>query len=104
MKVNPGVDHTKLNPEIRHALLVMDYLYRSIGADCTLLATYDVHKEPNTKHLINDAVHCLRPPEKTPPLLVDLQVLLGPDFEICFFPDYVHVAYDPSNTHKRYAP
>ena len=104
MKVNPGVDHTKLNPEIRRALLVLDYLYTGIDSNLTLVATYDVYKEPNSKHLINDAVHVLRPPEKTPPLLQDLQVFLGPEFEICFFPDYLHLAYDPSNTHKRYAP
>jgi len=95
MLVKAGVDIGRLRPEIRKQLPKIEKIYISIGEDFVITSTYEGNHSAGSLHYANLAIDFRRPPEGKTFVHTDLINALGPDYDILFEPDHVHIEYDP---------
>lgn len=95
MLLKMGVSVGDLKMQMRRRLTTIDQAFiRSCGHEAVLTSTNEGDHKPSSLHYSNLAVDIRRPAEPAR-VLKELQTDLGPDFDIVFESDHIHIEYDP---------
>lgn len=92
-----GVDISRLNREIRRTLNDLADICLDHESDLIITSTYEGRHSPSSLHYANDAIDIRIIPEKTQQLVEEIKQKLGPDFDVIFEFDHIHIEYDPKN-------
>lgn len=90
-----GVDLSRLNREIRRTLNTVVEICASHDADLIVTSTYEGNHSPSSLHYCDDAYDIRIIPEKTQQMVEEIKQKLGPDFDVIFEFDHIHIEYDP---------
>ena len=100
MKIKHDVNLTGLKPEMLLGIMVVDSVYTSAGFDCVVTSISDGKHGRSSKHYIGNAAdfRTSNIPQITShinTLVTNLKESLGPQFDVVFEGDHIHVEYDP---------
>lgn len=95
MLIKAGVDISRLRPEIRKKLTGIAAICKQIAEELVITSTFEGNHSEGSLHYANLAIDIRRPEEGKAYIRVQLGDLLGPDYDIVFESDHVHIEYDP---------
>lgn len=96
MLLKLGVDMSRLNPEIRRALRVIENCYADDDDEGVLSSTYEGNHYPSSLHYHNDAVDTTgRHKQNHNAVASIIAHALGPDYDVVPESDHIHTEYDP---------
>ena len=95
MLLKAGVDISRLRPEIRKKLPIIEGVFESLElGELTITSTYEGTHSAGSLHYANLAID-LRYPEVSNLIIGILKEELGPDYDIVDEGDHIHIEYDP---------
>lgn len=95
MLIKAGVDISRLNPEIRRALTVIERVVRDIeDEELVITSTYEGNHLPGSLHYANDAVD-IRRFKDAGAVRSDIYITLGKNFFVYLASTHIHIGYDP---------
>lgn len=100
MQIKSGVKMTGLVPQLLVGLMALKEEYDKLGVEVVITSGTDGRHSVGSKHYAGAALdvrtRTLKDPDITGPQIVHrLRGKLGPDFDILFEGDHIHVEYDP---------
>ncbi len=95
MYIRPGVDISMLNPEIRRTLKPVSVILNKERVLFAVSSTYEGNHPPHLKHYGHDAydVSLSNIVGHLPQSCIKQK--LGPDFDVVFESNLIHIEYDP---------
>ena len=95
MLLKIGVDISRLKRVLRRKLQVIDTVVAELENDeAVITSTYEGTHSPSSLHYIDEAVD-IRSGEQPFSVIGKLKQELGPDFDVVFEGDHIHIEYDP---------
>ena len=100
MQIKSGVKLTALAPQLLVGLMALHEEYDKLNVEVVITSGTDGRHSVGSKHYRGDALDIrtrnLPDPQTTAPQIVHrLRGQLGPDFDILFETDHIHMEYDP---------
>lgn len=95
MLIKAGVDISRLNREIRKSLKITETFVEKYGEELTITSTYEGTHQANSLHYANDAYDFDHPLTVKDRSIKLLKKVLGPNFDIVWKVDHIHIEYDP---------
>jgi len=95
MLIKAGVDISRLNREIRRSLKAVNSFVNKRNEELVITSTYEGNHGIESLHYGHDAYDFRRPLTVNSGSLVSLEDMLGPDFDIIWKADHIHIEYDP---------
>jgi len=95
MLLKAGVDISRLRPEIRKKLPLLDDLLRGFGEELIITSTFEGTHSAGSLHYANLAID-VRVPKADKGLYVNAwRRDLGRDYDVVVERDHIHIEYDP---------
>jgi len=95
MLIKAGVDISKLIKPCRKALGPCEKFYGHRDSELVITSTYEGTHSPGSLHYANQAFDLRLPVPHYPDFVPFLRELLGPNFDVVFETNHIHVEYDP---------
>ena len=95
MLIKPGVDISRLRPEIRKRLNAINKLYESVNEELVITSTYEGNHSAGTLHYANLAIDIRRPKDERTKIHEGLRRILDDNYDIVFEGTHIHIEFDP---------
>lgn len=96
--IKPGVVFTKLRPEIYNTFPVIDKEFEAIGKIAVITSAEEGKHKRDSLHYEGLAIDLrtfhLKSPQQSA-MVKSLQKKLGPDYDVVWEKDHIHVEFDP---------
>ncbi|RLC81858.1 MAG: hypothetical protein DRJ03_19730 [Chloroflexi bacterium] len=97
MLLKAGVDISRLRPEIRKKLNVIEEIMETRGYPLVITSTYEGTHSASSLHYANLAVDIRLPDIRTYDYVEALRKKLGHDYDVVAESDHIHIEYDPKS-------
>jgi len=94
MLIKAGVDISRLNREVRRTMTPMNAWVESVGEEMVIISTYEGNHEAGSLHYCDDAYDIRRPDRADSGEKERVKKLLGPDFDVVFYAECIHIEFD----------
>lgn len=91
----PGVDTSRLRPEILYALFVADYVYCKYLERLNITSTFTGKHITGSLHFKNRAFDALLPRTRVNTIAEEIRDFLGPEYDVVVESDHIHFEWDP---------
>lgn len=95
MLIKVGVDISRLRPEIRKKLSMIEGEYKQIAQELVITSTFEGNHSAGSLHYANLAVDIRRPPDGLHYAIANISNALGPNYDVVTESDHIHIEYDP---------
>jgi hypothetical protein len=97
MLIKAGVDISRLKPPIRKKLSKVHALYEALGEHMIITCAYDGNHLAGSFHYAHLAIDLAYPLKMSNSFRDDLKAVFGPDYDIVFEQNHIHIEYDPKS-------
>lgn len=95
MLIKAGVDISRLRPEIRKKLNMIEVICAECGAELVITSTYEGTHSAGSLHYADLAIDTRTPKKGGSQFRHKLKAELGPDYDIVGELDHTHIEHDP---------
>jgi len=95
MLIKAGVDISRLKREIRRSLPKTEAFVAHHNEELVINSTYEGNHEAGSLHYADDAYDIKRPIEVQISNMSLLRDSLGPDYDVVWKVDHIHIEHDP---------
>ena len=96
MLLKLGVDISRLKPQMRTALGVIEGCFQVHSIEAVVTSTFEGNHMPSSLHYGDLAVDVRLPPDKVrSSVMAQLIQRLGPKYDVVLEADHIHIEYDP---------
>ena len=95
MLIKAGVDISRLRPEIRKKLPMIEEIVLASSEEFVITSTFEGTHSAGSLHYANLAIDIRRPKDSRYKIMLKLKGYLGPDYDVVKEKTHIHIEYDP---------